>query len=171
MSETGFTGAHNGIYYKNGAPVCAVSQLGNLSPGQQKLVSMPALQPKEPAPASKQKKKVVRRRKKNSTTKAKQSTTPTQPKKPIPASSVQPRDRLGRFASKAGSLLWGATKGTARAVAGTVKVGKKVHKGVQAHQKQQKRRANIELRERAVAVAEREQQLRGKKKKVVRRKR
>ena len=40
MSE-GFTGAHNGIYYKNGHPVCAVSQLGNLPPNQQKLVSMP----------------------------------------------------------------------------------------------------------------------------------
>ena len=139
---------------------------------------VPPEERKEPV----KKKKVVRRRKKTSTTKAQktaQASVPARTPRPLPASSAQPRDNLGRFASKAGALLWGASKapavGTARAVVGTVKVGKKVHKGVQTHQRQQKRRQNLEMRERNIAVTQQEIQLGirspKKKKKVVRRKR
>jgi hypothetical protein len=128
------------------------------------------------------KKKVVRRRKTASTTTAKksaQTSVPARTPRPLPASSAQPRDHLGRFASKAGALLWGATKatavGTARAVVGTVKAGKKVHKGVKTYQKQQKRRQNLEMRERNVTVTQQEIQLGirspKRKKKVIRRKR
>jgi len=132
---------------------------------------VPPKEQKEPV----KKKKVVRRKKASTTATAKKSATATvsaRTPRPLPASSAQPRDRLGRFASNAGSLIWGATKGTARVVVGT---GKKVHKGIQTHQKQQKRRQNLEMRERNVAVTQQEIQLGmrspKKKKKVVRRKR
>lgn len=109
------------------------------------------------------KKKVIRKKRKSTTLRA------ATPKRPLPPSSAQPRDHLGRFASIAGRALWGAARETGRAVARTVKTANKAHKAIKNQQKQARRRQNIELRERAVAVKEREQKL--SKKKIVRRKR
>lgn len=164
-----FTGEYNGIYYRNGTPICAVSQIGQLSPQQQRLVSMPPLQPKESAPASEpapKKKQVVRRRKKSTKAKTPARTTtpvpaPVTPKKPIPASSVQPRDHLGRFASKA----WGVTKALGGHIGkGVAHVGKSaatagksaLKKRVKAGRSQRKKRKNIRLRERNVKIRKQE---------------
>lgn len=82
----------------------------------------------------------------------------------------QPRDRFGRFARKTGAVLWSATKATGRAVAGTVKTVRKAHKTVKRVQSSARKRANLEARERRIALAEREKKL-GIRKKVRRRKR
>jgi hypothetical protein len=124
------------------------------------------------APKSKKKKVIRRKRKTTTTTSRNQRTakTPPRPKKELPRSSVsQPRDHLGRFARKTGEVLWGAAKGTVGLVAGGVQAARSAHKRVQRVQAAGRRRRKLEMRERAVEVAEREQQLR--KRKVVRRRR
>ena len=197
-----FTGVHNGIYYRNGTPVCAASQMDNLPPAQRKLVSMEPLAPnpnyKAPEPKAapvKKKKKVVRRRKSTGTkasttskrTTAKSTaTTPTTPKKPIPASSVQPRDHLGRFASHA----WGVTKaiggcigkgvahvGKSAVTSGKSAIQKKVKAGVRAAGRRRRKKKDLRLRERSIKIRKQEIALGlaapapAKKKKVIRRKR
>lgn len=175
MSE-GFTGAHNGIYYKNGTPVCAVSQMEDLAPVQRDLINQP-----DPKPA---KKKVVRRKRKSKRTTAK--STATTPKKPIPASSAQPRDHLGRFASQA----WGVTKaiggcigkgvahvGKSAVTSGKSAIQKKVKAGVRTAQRRRRKKKDLRLREQSIKIRKQEIAL-GlaepapvKKKKVIRRKR
>lgn len=175
MSE-GFTGIYQGIYYRNDVPICAASQMDNLSPQQKRLVSMPDLQPKTSAPAPEsepKKKKVVRRRKKSTKASTRSITAksaapapaPTTPKKPLPASSIQPRDHLGRFASKA----WGVTKaigghigkgvahvGKSAATAGKSAVQKEIKKGVKSTQQRRKKRKNTRLRERNIKIRKQE---------------
>lgn len=83
----------------------------------------------------------------------------------------QPRDSLGRFARKTGAVLWGAAKGAGRAVVGTAKGIKKAHKTVKRVRAAGRRRANLEARERRIALAERERKAGMKRKKVRRRRR
>lgn len=192
-----FTGIHNGIYYRNGTPVCAASQMDNLPPAQRKLVSMEPLAPNpnykapDPEPKSapvKKKKRVVRRRKSTGTTskRATAKSMPTTPKKPIPASSAQPRDHLGRFASNA----WGVTKaiggcigkgvahvGKSAVTSGKSAIQKKVKAGVRTAGRRRKKQRDLRLREQSIKIRKQEIAL-GlaepapvKKKKVIRRKR
>lgn len=145
------------------------------------LVPNPNYKPSAEQEQPKPKKKVVRRKRKPSATgantpKASQPQTkapersgvvvpppPTSgPKRPLPRSSVsQPRDHMGRFASKAGQVLWGAAKGTVSAIGSGIKTAKKVNKTIKRSQTASRRRQN----------KEREQNLKKKKKKVIRRKR
>ena len=90
---------------------------------------------------------------------------------PMRASGEQPRDRLGRFARKTGAVLWGAAKGTVKAVKSTAKAVGKAHKTVKRVSANARRRANLEARERRIALAEREKKLGLRKKKVTRRRR
>jgi hypothetical protein len=82
--------------------------------------------------------------------------------------AVQPRDRLGRFASKVWAGTKMAVKGTARVVGGAVKTARKAHKTIKRAHKAGQRRARLEERERRIALAERKKKL-GLRKKVVRR--
>ena len=135
---------------------------------------MPDLEPnpKHKQPQAPKAKRVIRKKREATTarvTSRQQAKTPVNPKKELPRSSAsQPRDHLGRFASTAGAVLWGAAKGTARVVAGGVKVARSAHKAVSRAKSSARRRANLEMRERAVTVREREKKL--GKKKVIRRK-
>jgi hypothetical protein len=176
MMNERFSGKINSVQYRNGSP--------QLPPD----MTMPALEPNlkyvppaasSPAP-SQSKKKVIRHKTTTGSKRAKSpmqssqklARAPTKPKKELPRSSVsQPRDHLGRFASKAGAVLWGAAKGTVNVVAGGVKTAQKAHKTIKRGQARARRRKNIELRERAVAVAKAEQKLGKRKKKVIRRRR
>lgn len=98
------------------------------------------------------------------------STSPKSKTKPVkPSPKQQPRDPLGRFARKTGQVLWGAAKGTVKAVKGTVKTVKKVHRTVKRIHSGARQRANLELRERKIALIERERKT-GLKRKTVRRK-
>jgi hypothetical protein len=119
------------------------------------------------------KKKVIRRKRKTTTSRSSNrqtaKTATARPKKELPRSSVsQPRDQWGRFARKAGTVIWGAAKGTAQAIAGGVKTARSAHKTIKRVNAANRRRRNLEMRERAVDIAEREQKLR--KRKVLRRK-
>lgn len=100
------------------------------------------------------------------------STSPkSKTKRPVkPSPKQQPRDTLGRFARKTGQVLWAGVKATGRAVVGTAKGIKKVHKTIKRARAGYRQRANLELRERRLALAEREKKL-GLKRKTVRRKR
>lgn len=93
------------------------------------------------------------------------------PVKPLPPmrGEAQPRDHLGRFARKVGAGLWGAAKGTGRAIAGTVKGARKLHRKIKHVRAAGRRRANLEAKERRIALAEREKKLGIRKKRVVRR--
>lgn len=187
---------HNGTVYRNGVPQFQVPPMEELAPNP-RYVPPPGQQ----APVTPTKKTNIKRKRlpASSTTpstaktkapgrsgstptrstagsrsrQAAQKPVPNRTPRPLPASSAQPRDRLGRFASYAGRALWGATKatavGTGRAVAGTVKFAQRTHKTIKRSQAQAKRERNIELREQAVKVAEREQKLGIRKKKVIRR--
>jgi len=91
--------------------------------------------------------------------------TTQRPVKPLPAYRLpgeQPRDSLGRFASK----VWSGTKvvarGTVRAVRGTAKTVKSTHKAIKRSNAAARRRANLEHRERSLALRERAAKLRGK---------
>jgi hypothetical protein len=134
---------------------------------QNKVPRLPDLMPNpnykpdvQPAP-----KKVVKRKRHKRRKKTTRSAAP----QPTATKSEQPRDRLGRFASKAGAFIWGAVKGTTRAISGTVKAAKKTHRTIKRVNAASLRRQNIEMRERAVALREREQRL--GKRQVMRRKR
>jgi hypothetical protein len=80
--------------------------------------------------------------------------------KPSPAKRVvkpqppveQPRDRFGRFARKTGQVLWGAAKGT-------VKAAGKAHRTVKRVNASARRYKRLELREREVALRERQAKL------------
>lgn len=91
----------------------------------------------------------------------KTTTTAKRPVKKLP--TKQPRDRLGRFASK-------FLKGTVKVVKGTVKTVKKFHRTVKRIHSSARQRANLELRECKIALIERERKA-GLKRKAVRGKR
>lgn len=112
--------------------------------------SMPDL-PMKPVQA---KRTATRKRRSPSTSKGK-----TKPVKPSP--KQQPRDPLGRFASK-------FLKGTVKVVKGTVKTVKKVHKTVKRIRSGARQRANVRMRERKIELARQEKKL-GIKRKTVRR--
>lgn len=121
---------------------------------------MPDLEPNPkyvPPVEKKLKKKVVRKRKKR--------TTPA-PKRELPCSSVsQPRDHLGRFASKA----WGVTKaigggigkcvahvGKSAVTSGKSAIQKKVKKGIKSAQQRQRKKKDLKLRERHIKIRKQE---------------
>lgn len=122
--------------------------------------------PMKPKPVVPAKGTATRKRRSSS------STAKSKTKRPVkPSPKQQPRDTLGRFARKTGQVLWAGVKATGRAVVGTAKGIKKVHKTVKRSRAGYRQRANLELRERRLALAEREKKLGLRKKKVVRRKR
>lgn len=88
---------------------------------------------------------------------------------PMRTPGEQPRDSFGRFARKTGAVLWGAAKGTVKAVKSTAKAAQSAHKTVKRVSANARRRANLEARERRIALAEREKKLGLRKKKVTRR--
>lgn len=108
-------------------------------------------------------------RRKRTVVKSAQIARPVKKLPPMKTPGEQPRDNLGRFASKTGAVLWGATKATGRAIKSTAKAVGKAHKTVKRVQSAGRRRARLEERERKIALAEREKKL-GLRKKVVRRK-
>ena len=77
-------------------------------------------------------------------------------KPPSPMKTEQPRDHLGRFARKAGAVIWGAAKGTVKAVKGTSKAVESVHRTVKRVQANARRRAALEHRERKLDLHKRE---------------
>jgi len=81
------------------------------------------------------------------------------PVKSLPPMAGQPRDHLGRFARKAGAVLWGATKATGRVIKATVKGVKSAHKTVKRVNAAARRRDRLAERERAVRLREREKKL------------
>lgn len=98
--------------------------------------------------------------------------TASRPKKQLPQMRTpgeQPRDNLGRFASKAGAALWGATKatarGTGRAIKATHKTVKSAHKAIKRSNAAARRRADLEHKERALALRERAAKLKVKSRK------
>lgn len=90
---------------------------------------------------------------------------------PMKTPGEQPRDNLGRFASKTGAVLWSGAKATGRAIVGTANGIRKAHKTVKRVQASGRRRARLEEKERKVALAEREKKLGLRKKTTRKRKR
>jgi hypothetical protein len=94
-------------------------------------------------------------------------------KKPAPnppcKGEQQPRDRLGRFARKTGHILWAGAKAAGSAVVGTAKTVKRAHRTIKRVRSSARQRSALELRERKVAIAEREHRLGLRKKKIIRR--
>jgi len=114
--------------------------------------------------------KPARKRKSTRTTTSVKQTAMTvkRPVKKLPPlgakQTEQPRDRLGRFARKAGTFIVGT-------VASSAKTIRKAHRTVSRVRAAGRRRANLEARERKLALAAREKKLGIRKKRVRRRKR
>jgi hypothetical protein len=103
-------------------------------------------------------------RRRSTVTRSKTAKTTARPKKSLPPMRTpgeQPRDSFGRFARKTGAVIWGAAKGTVKAVG-------KAHKTVKRVRSDMRRRARLEERERRISLAEREKKL-GLRKKAVKR--
>lgn len=111
------------------------------------------------------------KRRKSTTSKTSRAQTvksTARPKKSLPPHRLpgeQPRDSLGRFASKVWQGTKVAAKGTAKAVKGTVKTAKKVHRTAKRMGADMQRRDRIALKERELAVKERAKKLKGPRRK------
>jgi hypothetical protein len=163
-----FFETRNGTVYRNGIAQFQVPRMEALAPN-------PNYMPPPDKPSPEPKKKRVVRRKKSTGTKAStkrttaktpaRATTPTTPKKPIPASSVQPRDNLGRFASKA----WGVTKavggcigkgvahvGKSAVTSGKSAIQKKVKAGIRTAGRRRKKKRDLRLRAQSIKIRKQE---------------
>jgi predicted small secreted protein len=93
---------------------------------------------------------------------------------PLARGKDQPRDERGRWVKIGSAVLGGAkatVKGVGRAVKGTARAVSRAHKTVKRVQSGYRQRANLEMRERKIALAEREKKLGLRKKRVIRKRR
>jgi hypothetical protein len=134
-----------------------------LSQGKRELMSKP-FPPRRMPPTARQ--TTARATKKQA---ARVGSRPVKKLPPMRTPGEQPRDSFGRFARKTGAVLWGAAKGTVKAVKGTAKAVGKAHKSVTRVQANARRRASLEATERKIALVERERKAGMKRKKIRRR--